>query len=97
MTASCRSVPMARSTASMQAAISSISGSTMPRVVTAGVPRRRPEAWKGERVSNGTVFLLQVMLARSSVSCAFLAVSSGRLARRSTRKRWLSVPPETIL
>ena len=71
----------------MQAAISSMSFSRRPRVVTAGVPSRIPEPWKGERVSNGTVFLLQVMFARSSVSWAFFAVSSGRVARRSTRKR----------
>jgi len=78
---------MAFNTASITSATSSMSFSTMPRVVIAGVPRRMPEAWNGERVSNGTVFLLQVMLARSRVSCAFLAVSSGRLVRRSIRKR----------
>jgi len=59
----------------------------MPRVVTAGVPSGDPTPGRANGVSNGTVFLLQVMLARSSMSCAFLAVSSGRLLRRSTRKK----------
>ena len=54
-------VPMAASTVSMQSATSFMLDSTRPRVVTAGVPRRMPEAWKGLRVSNGTVFLLQVI------------------------------------
>ncbi len=79
--------PAAFSTVSMHSAISSMSCSFMPRVVTAGVPRRMPEAWKGERVSNGTVFLLHVRWARSRVSWAFFAVRSGRLARRSTSSR----------
>lgn len=49
----------------MKVAICFISGSFMPREVTAGEPRRRPLVWKGERVSLGTVFLLVVMLAIS--------------------------------
>jgi len=66
----------------------------MPRVVTAGVPMRRPEAMYGLRVSKGTVFLLTVMPARPSQRSAFLPEMKS--APRSIRKRWLSVPPETI-
>ena len=36
--------------------MAAISGSFMPRVVTAGVPMRTPLVTNGERVSNGTVF-----------------------------------------
>jgi len=43
--------------------MAAISASFIPRVVTAGVPRRMPLAWNGERVSNGIVFLLTVMPA----------------------------------
>ena len=63
-------------------ASAAISASFIPRVVTAGVPRRMPLAWKGERVSKGMVFLLTVMPALSSDSCAILPVSF--LGRRST-------------
>ena len=45
----------------------------MPRVVTAGVPMRTPDVTAGLRGSKGTMFLLVVMPARSSASCAFLA------------------------
>ena len=47
----------------MSSAIVSISGSRMPRVVTAGVPMRTPLVTNGERGSNGTVFLFTVMRA----------------------------------
>jgi hypothetical protein len=57
-------------------AMAAISGSFMPRVVTAGVPRRMPLAWNGERVSKGMVFLLTVMPASSSADLAFLAGQS---------------------
>ena len=67
----------------------------MPREVTAGVPMRTPLVTNGERGSNGTVFLLTVMRARSSVSSATLPVSS--LPRRSIIIRWLSVPPVSEL
>ena len=45
----------------MRRATCRISSSPMPRVVSAGVPRRMPEATKGLLVSNGIVFLLTVM------------------------------------
>ena len=56
----------------IQPAMSSISGSFMPLVVTAGVPRRMPEGSNGERASNGTVFLLSVMPTRSNAAWACL-------------------------
>ena len=40
---------------SIHAAICAISGSRMPRDVTDGVPRRRPDGSNGLRGSNGTV------------------------------------------
>ena len=63
----------------------------------AGVPKRSPEVWNGERLSNGTMFLLVVMSAATRHFSASLPVSSGNFVRRSTSIRWLSVPPETIL
>ena len=51
-----------------------ISGSFMPRVVTAGVPMRMPLVTIGPLVSNGMPFLLTVIHARSSASCASLPV-----------------------
>ena len=68
-----------------------------PRVVMAGVPRRIPEVWKGERESKGTIFLLAVMSASTSTFSASLPVSSGNFVRRSTSMQWLSVPPDTTL
>ena len=50
-------------------------------------------AWKGERVSNGMVFLFTVMHAWSNVPCHSLPVNP--LAPTSTINRWLSVPPLT--
>ena len=47
-------------TSSIQATSCSMSDSTMPRVVTAGVPTRMPEVTNGLRESNGTMFLLTV-------------------------------------
>ena len=61
----------------MALAISFISASFMPREVTAGVPTRIPLAWKGLRVSSGTVFLLVVMWAASRASWASLPLTSG--------------------
>ena len=58
-----------------------ISGSFMPCVVTAGVPMRTPLVTKGDRGSSGIVFLLSVMPARSSTSCAILPVSSASNVR----------------
>ena len=66
----------------MKSPICSISFSFMPRVVTAGVPIRMPLVTNGERVSNGTAFLLTVMRALSSVSWATFPVNSD--LRRST-------------
>ena len=77
--------------------MNSMSFSTKPREVMAGVPTRIPEVWKGVRESNGTMFLLIVMSALPSSFSATLPVSSGNLLRRSMSMRWLSVPPDTIL
>ena len=77
----------------MSAAICAISDSFIPRVVTAGVPRRMPLVTMGLRVSNGMVFLFTVIHARSSASWASLPVTS-RLVR-STSRRCVSVPPVT--
>src|SRR5581483_5187502 len=52
---------MSIKTSLIMSAMAAISCSFIPRVVTAGVPRRIPLAWKGERVSNGMVFLFTVM------------------------------------
>ena len=72
-----------------------MSDSTIPRLVTAGVPNRIPLALNGERVSPGTVFLFVVIFALSSAFWASLPVSSGWLLRKSIKIKWLSVPPET--
>ena len=55
-----------------------ISGSPMPRVVTAGVPIRTPEVTSGLFVSKGIAFLLTVMLASSSQRLGLLARSARR-------------------
>ena len=59
--------------------MSNISSSFMPRVVTAGVPRRMPPALKGLCVSNGIAFLFTVMPAWSSTSETSLPVMILRL------------------
>src|SRR5215216_6782724 len=69
--------------------------SPIPRVVSAGVPRRTPEATKGLLVSKGMVFLLAVMPAASSAFSATFPVTPFPPMKTSTRTRWLSVPPET--
>src|SRR3972149_9640005 len=66
-----------------------------PRVVTAGVPMRIPLVTNGDLGSLGTLFLLTVILAAPSAASASFPVMP--LPIRSTRKRWLSVPPDTIL
>ncbi len=83
-----------RSTWAISAEISCISGSRMPAVVTAAVPRRSPLVTNGFSGSFGIAFLLQVIPARSSASCATLPVTPN--GRRSTSIRWLSVPPDTM-
>ena len=77
----------------MASATASMSSSTMPRVVRAGVPMRMPEVMVGGVVSNGMPFLFTVMPALPRVAWASLPVIF--LLRRSTSMRWLSVPPET--
>ena len=81
----------------MSSTIHAILSSLRPRVVIAGVPKRRPLVWKAERESNGTMFLLVVISAATSAFSATLPVSSGYLVRRSTNIEWLSVPSEMIL
>ena len=54
------------------------SSSSKPRIVTAGVPRRSPEATVGGRSSNGTVLRLAVMCTSCSRSSASLPVHSLR-------------------
>ena len=61
-------------TVSMSSTIHSISFSTKPREVTAGVPMRRPEVENGVRESNGTMFLFTVMSALPSSFSATLPV-----------------------
>src|SRR5438132_11927179 len=56
---------MSSNTSLIMSAMDAISGSFMPRVVTAGAPRRIPLAWQGERGSKGMVFSFTVMLASS--------------------------------
>jgi hypothetical protein len=68
------SSPFESSTRAIRLAIVFISGSRRPRVVTAGVPMRRPEAIIGFCVSNGIVFLFTVMFAASSMFCPSLPV-----------------------
>src|SRR3989338_972268 len=61
-----------RKTSLIFLAISVKSFSCLPRVVSAGVPRRMPEGSTGERVSKGMVFLLTMIPAFSSRSLASL-------------------------
>src|SRR5256885_12266840 len=78
----------------MASAISSISFSRMPRVVTIGVPSLMPLAMAGGFSSNGIAFLLTVMPASSSAASASLPVIP--FVVTSTSIRWVSVPPDTI-
>ena len=87
----------ALNTLSIMSTMIGICSSFKPRVVIAGVPTRRPDVENGVRVSNGTMFLLIVMSALTSVFSAFLPVNSGNLVLRSINMEWLSVPPETTL
>jgi NAD(P)-dependent dehydrogenase (short-subunit alcohol dehydrogenase family) len=84
-------------TSSIRSTIGSMCSSFRPRVVIAGVPTRKPLVWNGDLESNGTIFLLMVMSAISSVFSTFLPVMSGNLLRRSINIKWFSVPPEITL
>ena len=85
------------STVSINSTIQGILSSFRPRVVMAGVPKRRPEVWKADRLSKGTMFLFVVMSALTRAFSAIFPVRSVNLVRRSTSMQWLSVPPETML
>ena len=86
--------PTAPSTRAISDAISTISGSPIPAVVHDAVPSRSPLVTNGFSGSFGIAFLLHVIPAASSASCATFPVTPN--GRRSTSIRWLSVPPETI-
>ena len=73
-------------------ATASDSISVKPRVVIAGLPMRMPEVTNGFSGSFGIVFLLTVMCAPASAVSASLPVIF--FARRSTRNRCESVPPD---
>src|SRR5918993_1425995 len=75
------------------AAICCISASPMPRVVIAAVFSLMPLVTVGGSGSLGTMFLLQVTPTASIESSSSLPVTP--VCFRSTRTRWLSVPPET--
>ena len=70
-----------------------ISAGPIPRVVSAGVPRRKPLVTNGFSGSPGIMFLLVVMPALPSAVSATLPVSF--LGRRSQSMRCVSVPPAT--
>ncbi len=72
-------------------AISRRSSSTRPRVVSAGVPIRRPEGFIGGRSSNGIALRLTVIPTSSRRLSAVLP--SRPVEPRSTSTRWTSVPP----
>jgi len=72
----------------------SASGLRKPRVVIAGEPMRTPLVTIGFSGSFGMAFLFTVMCARPSAASASLPFTFFGL--RSTRNRWLSVPPETM-
>ena len=72
-----------------------MSAVSRPRVVTAADPMRMPLVTNGDLSSKGTMFLLMVMPAFTSVFSASLPVRP--FERRSISIRWLSVPPEIIL
>ena len=69
------------STRSISAAMRAISAAPMPRVVTADVPMRMPLVTNGDWVSFGTVFLLTVIAASSSASCATFPVRCAAIAQ----------------
>ena len=71
------------------------SASLKPLVVAAALPSLIPEVMNGLASSNGIPFLLQVKPTFSRNSSASFPVILCFL--RSTSKRWVSVPPVTIL
>ncbi len=75
--------PSASRICATKSATCSICASLKPRVVEAGVPRRRPLVIVGGRGSFGTAFLFTVMLALPSAASASLPVMlrSARLSR----------------
>src|SRR6218665_1789677 len=75
----------------MNSATFSMSASLRPLDVSAGVPRRRPDGRRA-LLSPGQVFLFTAMLESSKIFSAF--APSVFIGRRSTRIKWLSVPPE---
>ena len=77
----------------MSPAISFMSVSVMPWVVTAGVPTRMPEPIVGGCGSYGIAFLFRVMRAASQRVSASAPVTPTPC--RSISARWVSVPPET--
>ena len=79
----------------IQPASSFASASVKPRRVIEGEPIRIPDVTNGLRGSFGTEFLFTVMFAAPSAASASLPVMS--LSIRSTRNRWFSVEPETML
>src|SRR3989338_8101223 len=78
-------------------AISTKSFSFLPRVVSAGVPRRIPDGSNGLRVSVGMVLKLQMMLFFSRLTAASLPLTPLPSIQVSIKIRWVSVPPEIIL
>ena len=86
------SVPAANASSTSHSQPASVSQSVCPkpRVVSAGVPMRRPEVTKGERGSFGTEFLFAVMRARSRPRprpCRCRAGRTGRSASGGCRCR----------
>jgi hypothetical protein len=78
--------------------MAAISGSFMPRVVTAGVPSRMPLAWNGERVSNGNGVLVHRDAGDIERNLAFLA---GHILRAHVHQHQMIVraaadEPETV-
>ena len=88
-------VPRRRRTARpIRRAISSMSASVMPWVVTAGVPTRMPEAIDRRlRVVRDGVLVQRDAARRRSGSSASRPLTP--MPRRSSNARWVSVPPVT--
>ena len=80
------------STSLKTAAISRMSEGVIPRVVTAGVPTRRPLVYHGPFVSNGKALRFKVMWHERIADSACRPVSP-KLLCTSRSSRWLSVPP----